>query len=230
MTRTKKPPGPIMLVLRRQRLSWRGQQPQRRVIARHVDARELHDAVGDGAHRLADGGVDVDAAVRALAAVAVDAEAAGAQARRALQRRRDRQPQRRRAGTRPARSRTPRAGGGARSACDPRASRPTPCRPRRSARPPCGAACCRPRDRSRRAPLPHREQRRADAQVVRGIEQLLALEIRARERQLGAPAANIDALICRRPTPDDADQPRAAAALAVRQRRQHEGIALRLGG
>ena len=45
-----------------------------------------------------------------------------------------------------------------------------------------------------------------------------------------APAANIDGLICRRPTPDDADQPRAAAALAVRQRGQHEGIALRLGG
>src|SRR5262249_43034746 len=65
------------------------QQAEGRVIALHVDARELHDAVGDRAHRLANGGVDVDAAVRALAAVAVDAQAAGAQAGRALEGRRD---------------------------------------------------------------------------------------------------------------------------------------------
>src|SRR5262249_23023017 len=35
--------------------------------ARHVRPREHHHAVGDGAHRLADGGVDVQAVVLALA-------------------------------------------------------------------------------------------------------------------------------------------------------------------
>jgi hypothetical protein len=55
MMRTKNPPGPIVHLPR--------EKPQRGMISGQVDASELHDAVGDRAHRLTDGRVDVEPAV-----------------------------------------------------------------------------------------------------------------------------------------------------------------------
>ena len=73
-----------------------------------------------------------------------------------------------------------------------------------------------PRARVERRVLrpPHRQQRGADAQVVRGIEQPLARPDPRAGTAGRAPRANIDGLICSRPSPRRWSG-RAAAALAV---------------